>query len=161
MEQYQACAQEAKNLVKVADHMLIITYPLIKDPKLLLTIAQKLFSALENSMSSLLYLERTFKRIGPFGDNFDSKFNIFRNELVRRFNIRKDFIMLIQELREIVLEHEKSPVEFRRKDSFVICSDSYKVRSLSFEAMKKYVARAKEFIYELELLVSKNDRILK
>lgn len=156
MEQFEASIESARNNIKVADHMLVITYPLVKDPKLLLLIIEKIHSALDEAMSSVLYFERAYKRIGSFNDtDFDSRLNAFRSEIVPRFRIRNDFISLMQEIRGIIREHKKSPVEFSRRENFVICSDNYKVRSLSADVVKRYVAKAKEFIYEMGLLVVK------
>jgi len=63
-----------------------------------------IFSALTDSMSAILYYERLFKRIPPFHDSFESKFNIFRARCTRRYNLSEDHIMLIQLVKEIIPE---------------------------------------------------------
>jgi len=72
MEQFQEAIQKANQKLKIADHMIFMTYPLVKDSKLLLSIIQNIFLALTNAMSSILYYERLFKKIPSFNDNFDS-----------------------------------------------------------------------------------------
>ena len=79
MEQFQEAIEKANQKLKIADHMIFMTYPLVRDNRLLLSIIQNIFLALTNSMSSILYYERLFKKIPSFNDNFDSKFTIFTN----------------------------------------------------------------------------------
>ena len=161
MEQFQVSREEAKKHLKLADHMLTQTYPLVKDPKLLLAVLQNLFRALDHTMSAILYYERLFKRIPPFQDTFDSRFNMFKARMMRRYNLNPEYVTLIQKVKETPKEHQRSPVEFVRDGKFVICSDNYKLRTISFEEMKKFISQAKSFINEMEGMVSKNDRIFR
>lgn len=161
MEDFQLAKEEAKKIIKVADHMLVMTFPLVKDPKLLMAVTENIFSSLTNAMSSLLYYERLFKRIPVFTDTFDSKMLIFKDTIVPKYNINKEYIKLINELKELLAEHSKSPVEFSRGDRFVICSGNYRMKTISVDDLKKYIAQAKLFIYDVERLVNKNARIFK
>jgi hypothetical protein len=122
-------------------------------------VLENIFLSLTTSMASLLYYERLFKRIPPFHDTFDSKYNLFREKMVRRHNIDPSYLRLLMETKEIIKEHKNSPVEFARKDKFVICSDSYQLRTISVEELKRKIAKAKLFIEEMDNLVSKNDGI--
>ncbi|MBC8500273.1 MAG: hypothetical protein ISS25_04710 [Nanoarchaeota archaeon] len=161
MEEFQVARDKAKKSIKVADHMLIMTFPLVKDPKLLLAVLENIFSALINAMSSLLYHERLFKRIPPFQENYDAKFTMFRDKLVQRHDINKESLKLMQEIREILLEHKNSPVEFSRGDRFVICSPTYRMKTISVNDIKKYIAKTKLFVADMERLVSKDAGIFK
>lgn len=159
MEIFQEYRQKAREKLKIADHMLTMTYPLVKDSKILLTVVENLFMALTNSMSSVLYYERAFKRIPPFQNTFDSKFNSFRARVVPRYKIDKQYVTLINEIKDIIVMHKKSPVEFTRKDVFVIASDSYNLKKISEANIKEYIASAKKFIAEMEEIVKKDEQI--
>lgn len=161
MEEFQSAKEQARKNIRVADHMLIMTFPLVKDPKLLLAVLKNIFLALKNSVYCLLYYERTFKRIPSFQDNFDSKFNMFKDKLVQKHNIHKEYLRLIQDVREILLEHRKSPVEFSRGDRFVICSSNYRMKTITVKDLKKHIAKTKLFITDIERLVSKDAGIFK
>jgi hypothetical protein len=161
MEQFQTERDEAIKKLKLADHMLSITYQLVQDPKLLLAVMENIYSAMEKAMSSVLYYERLFKRIPPFTDNFESKLGMFKNKVMNKYKISDDYIKTMQELREIIVEHKHSPVEFARKDKFVICSDNYKMKTISTQEIKKYVATAKLFIQNTSFIVSKNEGIFR
>src|SRR3989338_5812338 len=112
MEKYEELMDIARKRVQVADHMLTMTYPLVKDPKLLLAVMENIFLALTNSIGALLHYERIYKRVPPFQDTFASKFNLFQNKCSQRYSIDNEHLMMIQEIKDMILQHKKSPVEF-------------------------------------------------
>jgi len=161
MERFQEEREKAKRNIKIADHMLSVTFPLVKDPKLLLAILENIFLAYTNSIAAILYYERLFKRIPPFHETFESKLNMFREKCVLRYNLDKSYLLEVQNIKEIILEHKKSPVEFKRKDQFVICSDNYRIKSVSVQDIKKYIDRAKLFIEAMDTIVSKDEGLFR
>ena len=57
---------------------------------------------------------------------------------------------MMNEIKDIIIQHKKSPVEFSRKDMFVIASNSYKLKTVSVDQIKKYIAQSKQFLEEME-----------
>lgn len=161
MEKFQEAKEKARKKLKIADHMITMTYPLVQDTRLLISVMENLFLALTNSMVSVLYYERLFKRIPPFHDNFDSKFNMFQAKVVPRYKIDTSHIHMLNEIKDVIIQHKKSPVEFTRKDMFVIASDSFKLKTISVDQIKKYIAKSKIFLDEMESIVSKNEQIFR
>jgi hypothetical protein len=159
LEQFQEFRDKAKQNIKIADHMLGVTYPLVKDPKLLLAIMENIFLAYSNSVSAILYHQRLFKKIPPFQDSFESKFNMFKERIVLKHNIDKGHIQDIQDIKEVITEHKKSPIEFARKDRFVICSDHYRMRTIGTNEIQNYINKAKLFIQLMDNIVRENERI--
>lgn len=131
MEKFFEARHNAKKYIRTADHILTMTYPLVNDPKLLLAVIDDIFLSLTNAMSILLYLERYQKLIPPFHDNFESKFNMFKMNIIDKYKLDRSYLMLIQEIKEILNSHKKSPVEFSRKDAFIICSNNYQMQTIS------------------------------
>jgi hypothetical protein len=158
MEKYEELRDIARKRIQIADHMLTMTYPMVKDPKLLLAVVENIFLALTNSIGSLLYYERMYKIIPPFQDTFVSKFNMFKQKSVRRHNIGEDMVLLVQEIKDIILQHKKSPVEFTRNDSFVICSEDYKMKTISLEKMKNYILRSRALMQQIEGIIKKKQK---
>lgn len=158
MEHYEKISQKAREDVKVADHMLNVTYKFVNDPKVLLSVIQRLMNAVTNTMGIVLYYERMYKRIPPFREEFDSMYNMFKDRCIKRYNINVEYIKLIEDLREILKRHQESPVEFSRKGKFVICSDDYRMRVIKAEDIKKYINKAKLFQTEAERMVNINGR---
>jgi hypothetical protein len=161
MEKFQEVREKAKKHIQVADHMLFVTYPLVNDNKLLLAVIENIFLAYSNTIGSLLYYERVFKRIPPFQDNFESKFTSFRETCVLRYKIDKSYIADILDLKNIIIAHKKSPVEFARKDRFVICSNNYKLQTISINELKKHIDKAKLFIQEINNITRKDEGLFR
>ena len=159
MEKFQELRDAARKKLQLADHILNMTYPVVKDSRLLLSSVENLFLAFSYGMGSILYYDRTFKRIQPFPDNFASKFEIFREKCAKRYNIPDEHLKIIKDLGEIIVAHKKSPVEFSRKENFVICGDDYRIRSISSNEVKNYIEKAKLFIKDVTTIVSKDEAI--
>lgn len=158
MENTKNSLAEAKRTLKIADHIVFVTYKLVNDPKILIVVLENLFLCFTNSMAAVLYYERYYKKIPPFHDNFQSKFNMFREKIINKYNISSDYLKVIEEIKDLLLAHQKSPLEFKRKDKFVICSEQYKLRSITIPKMKDYVAKAKEFLIIIERIISRQEK---
>ena len=161
MEKFQELRDIAKKKITIADHMLSVTYPLLNETKILVSVMENVFLAYTNAMGSLLYYEGMFKRIPPFEDNFESKFNMLKQRCVDKHNMDKKYLLDMQDMKNLLLEHKKSPVEFVRKDRFVICSDKFNMKSISVSDMQRYIKRAKLFIQDTASITSKNEGLFR
>lgn len=159
MEKFQELRAISRKKIGIADHMLTQTYPLIQDPKLLLAVLENVFLALANSMGAILHYERLFKRIPPFQDNFDSKYNMFRAKIVDKYGIERKYVEVINEVKDMIVQHRKSPVEFTRKDKLVICNGDYKMKTISVDNIKQYIADTKEFIVMAQRITARDEGI--
>ncbi|MBU0535458.1 MAG: hypothetical protein KKE20_00720 [Nanoarchaeota archaeon] len=157
MEKYQEVRDKAIKNIKIADHMLTQTYPMVNDPKLLLTVLENIFLSLTNSMTALLHFERLHKRIPPFSENFESKFNMFKMRLVEKYKIDKEAISFIGDIKSMIVSHKKSSMEFSRKGVFVMCSDDYQMKILTPDDLKKYVAKSKQIINDMNAIIKQNE----
>lgn len=161
MEKFQELRDSASKKLQIADYILTMVYPLVKDSKLLLSAVENLFLAYSYSVSSLLHYERLFKRIPPFPDDFSSRLDMFRDKCLEKYNINAENMEIIMNLKEMVVAHKKSPVEFSRKDSFVICDSDYRLRTISPDSIKDYVEKAKLFIRKVSSIVSEDESIFR
>lgn len=156
MELHEEALETAKKNIKIADHMLSVTYPLVKDTKLLLAIIENIFLAYTNAVSSILYKDQILKLIPSFKPTFEGKLALFKERCLSKYKIDKNYLIEMQTLKEVIIAHKKSPVEFVRKDRFVICSENYKLRTINLEKIKEYLNKAKLFIEEVTNISSKN-----
>ncbi len=161
MEKFQEAKLKAKTNIANADHMLNVTYKLVRDTKLLLAVMDNIFLALTNSMGAILYYDYLFKRVPSFQETFDSKFNLFRAKSMIKHNIPNIYTKLIQDVKNIILQHKKSPVEFIRKDQIVICSENYQMQVIDLNKIKDYIYKTKTFVQLMDKIVSKNEHIFR
>lgn len=148
---YLAAKEKAYQQHITASHLLNVTFPLIKDQKLLLGIVHNLFNSVEAAMTAILQYEQNLRLVSGFNENdFQSKFNTFRSKSVRRNKIPSSTVSLIQELKEIVELHQKSPMVFQRGSSVVICNKQYELKSITARDVAQYLSQTKEFLEVME-----------
>ncbi len=121
---------------KAADHLLNVTYPLIRDPKLLPAIVLNLTQSIEEALAILVAEENSIQR----------KLNILRNRKVVN-SLDEESIISIISLAEF---HKKSSVEFSRGERFISCDTKYNLKVLSTTKMKEFVRQTDIFLTKLE-----------
>ena len=145
METVFKLVDKANKHLQIADHFAYVTYPLLKDIKLIITVVENLYNAYVYAMDAFLTYERLYKRINTLPEDFNSRFSIFKTKIVPRYNINREHILLMDDLKKIIDYRRKSPIEFIRKDKIFICSDTYKMNTINYEKVKNYLNKAKPF----------------
>ncbi len=150
--------ETAKNEVRVADHMLIMTYPLVRDPKMLIAILKKLMKACDIALNVAVKLEYENKKITVLPKDIGSKIKIIGDALHKSYGFERMEIRIIKEIYKIMQEHEAAAIEFTRKEKLIISSEDYHLRTLSYNQIKKYVPLIKSFISKIEKRVKLYER---
>lgn len=148
MESVLKLVERANKSFQTADHLAYVTYPLLKDPKLMMTVVENLYNAMVCGMDAFLQYERLYKRIFNLPDDFSSKMDIFK-KVAQRYNINREHIVVIDDLKNVIEYRRKAPVEFVRRERIIMCSDTYKIRSLNMDKVKEYIKRSKPFFEKL------------
>jgi len=156
MQEFRNLVLEAHRKLRLADHMAYITYPMLKETKLLLTILDNLDKSLKLSLNAYLYYERLYKRISIYPDDFKTKLDLFERGPAKRYNL-ENYSKLIIEIHNILKKHRESPVSFVKKDKLVICNGDYRMKILEISDAKNYLAKAKPFILRLSNIEKEND----
>ncbi len=157
MEKVLEAKTKAIKSITIADHILTQSYPLLKDSKLLIAVLENIFLSLTNTMGAILYFEREMRRIPPFHENFDSKFNMFKMKVARRQGISNDTLQFILDVKTLLASNKKSPIGFSRKGAFVIASDNYDLQSVSEDMLKKHVKNTKVFIQQMNNIIKEHE----
>jgi len=143
---YHIHKDKALQQYDAAFHLLNVTFPLVKDPKLLLGIVHNLSQSMEAAMDAILAYERELKLIPHYHNNFQSKFNLFRYKSMKRNKTPPSHSTFMMDLRELLELHERSPMAFQRGDRFVICGKDYRMKIISTRELQKYLAQTKDFL---------------
>ncbi len=149
METFQILAIKAREKQQIANHLIEITYPLVREPKLLMSVLIHTYDALEFSMSALLEYEKNFKPIPNYNESFEQKIDIFKRKIITKYDINKDIIEFIINIKKTLNEHKKSTVEFTKKETFVISDNDYNIITLNVTEVKKTLLTAKHYIDNL------------
>lgn len=129
---------DVEKSLRIADHLIYITYPLIKDSRLLKKIIEHFYEITNLIIKSILQHESMYKRI-QISNNLSKDFEIFKEKCASRFNFSKEEIEIIKQLFILGEKHDKSSTEFIRKDKLVIMSNNLKTESIGLEELKKYL----------------------
>jgi len=141
----------AKNL-QTADHMLYMTYPIVKEKRLLLKILNEIYLVMLGIVNAVLQYEYLYKRISLYKDA-KANFQVFRERCAPRYNISKEQVQKILEIFNLTEKHKKSPFEFVRKDKVVIMTNALKTDTITIEKMKDYILTAKDVLRKAETLI--------
>jgi len=142
---------QANKLLKTADHLTYVTYPLLKDNKLIILILENLSEATVRLMEALLYYERNYKRIQHFPSDFKSKIEIFKLSC-NHYSIPRNYIVLVQDLHDIVEKRKTSKMEFVRNDKYVIWDNNNMV-ALNYDKIKEYLNTLKPFFNKVNYIL--------
>ncbi len=159
MEKFKELRERAKQNIKVADHMITMSYPMFKDPKILVSAINSLMQAADNSITSMLEYEKLFKKIPAYHDSIDVKFNVFRQKIIPKYDLTRNHEKIIKTLLDLSCAHKDSSMEFPRKDKFVMCSDTYEMRTIKVTDLKSLIKDVKQLVEDAYQVTQKNDRI--
>lgn len=149
MEKFLLSLDSASKIVKTADHMIYITFPLIREKRLLVKILDEIYLVVLNVVNAILQYEYAYKRITLYRDA-RTNFSTFREKCASRFNINQEEVAKIVEIFKIVEKHKQSPMEFVRKDKLIILSDNLHTDTITVDKLKEYIITAKSVLRKAE-----------
>lgn len=158
MEHFRNLVKEANKAFETADHLAYMTYPLVNDKKILMLIAEHVHKALLKGMEAFLYYDSLYKRISIMPTSFENQFSIFKNYTTRRYKLPSDVVVLIREIDDLIKHREMAPMEFTRRENYIIASNNYKLKTVSIEKVKRYVKETKYFLERLNEVLEESDR---
>ena len=146
MEQFLLVYQQSIRHIRVAEHILTVTHPLLQDPKLLLGVIDNLFLSLNSGVRALLLYDCTRKNIPAFLDTPDARLRTFEVKSMPLHNLDRAYLNHFYDIRELMQQHRRSSVEFRRKDRLVMCTPAYDMTIVTATKMRTYLIKTKQFI---------------
>ena len=156
-DQIRSLLKEANRALDTADHLAYVTYPIVNELKLLVTITENLYLAMVYAMEAMLQYDYLYKRISFLPHDFNSKYDMFKR-IAQKYNMNRLQIALLLDLRSLLESHKKSPIVFTRNDKIVICSDAYKtMKTLNIDKVKEYLNTTKLFMRRVNEIFERND----
>ena len=124
---YQDYKEKAHKELDIVFELLQKTYQVSKDPKVLVSALHHLKDAQWACIDFVMYLENKKSNLESF------------IELIKNNNsLSEEQLQTIIEVQQLCQEQKDSDVEFRRKDSYVLCNNSYELSMLTHEILYKY-----------------------
>lgn len=124
----------AERSLRIADHMIYITYPLIKENRLLKKVIEQLYDVANAIVKAVVQHEYIYKRLESCSENLET----FK-KCTSRLNITTQEIQNLEQLFTLMEKHRGSSLEFIRKEKLVIMSNNLRTESIGLEQLKQYL----------------------
>src|SRR3989344_7866280 len=143
---YLSYRTKALQQYEIAYHLLNVTFPLVKDPKLLVGVMQNIFNSLEFGVEAILDYEKQLGLVPDYHFKMQSKLDLFKLKSAKRHNIPQPLIDVIFYLHNALEMHKKSPMAFQRGNKFVVCTHDYQMQTISIDDIKDYLEKNRKFL---------------
>lgn len=148
--------EESQKTIKVCDHLVYVSYSLIKDKKILLKVVEELKKAILCGISASLQYEYLYNRINLV-DNSKKNLETFIAKLAPKYSINPKDVKKTIELLELVEKHKKSAMEFQKDSKVIILSKNLSIESLSLEKTKEFLESGKNILRKIEHFIIDGD----
>lgn len=145
MEKFMDHLIRAEKRIQTAAHMAYVTFPLVRDKKILIKILIETKIAVAECINSILQYEYLFKRISLYKDK-KANFRTFENKCSKRYGITKEEFAKITLLFDIIKKHKESPFEFIKNERVVILSEDLIPETITLEMAKEFLELAKNLL---------------
>jgi len=145
---------EAQKHLKTADHMIYVTFPIIREKRLLIKILEEIYNSTLKIVNAVLQYEYMMKRIKLYNDD-KLNFEVFRQKCAQRYNIQPEQIENIRSILKLVEQHKQSPLEFARRDKFIIMSDTMHFETINIEKLKSFLFTVKDIAMKVGASINK------
>jgi len=138
--------------------MIYVTYPILKEKRLLAKILEGIDSVVRGVIKAILQHEYEYKRIKIYSDPH-ANFTIFERSCVDRYGITGQ-IENIHEILTLAEKHKDSSMEFVRNNNMVILSDDLRTEIITLEKLKEYIRTAKELMQKADSVMALDKKYL-
>ena len=146
--------EKAKFQHHAASHLLNTTYPVVKDPRLFLGVIGNLVTAADYATQAVLEHLHQQKKIPVYGKTLSSQILMLRSNVAQKYNLETKHILLILELRNLLEQHKKSPVEFQRGERFVICDEEFRYKMVGVKELRSNVEEINNFLAKIKSIIT-------
>lgn len=133
---------KAQKQIKEAEFLLNDAYNQTKDQKIFLSVLLKLFDSIQSAIDFHLSDKLASK------DSFSFKLNLLAKNL-KNNNLSLEDLEFIELLRKLIDYHKNSPVEFARREKFIIAEEDYSLHTLNQNNLSDYLVSSKRIVAQL------------
>ncbi|MFW6378754.1 MAG: hypothetical protein ACOCZV_01915 [Nanoarchaeota archaeon] len=143
MDIFEYYMKEARRFIDSASHLKSVSYNLSGESELFAQMLEKIHKAHQSIVSMLLVTDpncETVKECAILAQHdFDTAIKRVENNAGRIFSEKQ--LALIKQAHVLVKKRERSPVEFPRKESFILCNEHYDIEHISIEMIQELIAQ--------------------
>ena len=125
-----------------AQVLMQVHYPSMEDPKVLMHAINALQRATGLAIDGLLIWDDVDIR----AKGLNQRIALFHGRCAPKYGLCSEELMLVRDLREVMVAQRDSPLTFRRKGSYVICSDALKMKIIDLATVEAYLGGTEAFL---------------
>ena len=148
MEKFVEYLDTAEKKLQIADHMTHVTFPLIKDKRLLLKILSEISFVVLNCINAILQYEYMYKRIQLTRDA-QTNLRIFKEKCAPHHKLTEQEVVSMMNILDLAEKHKKSPFEFIKEGKVVILSENLKHETVTIEKIKWFLINCKSIVKKI------------
>ncbi len=138
----------ARGELKLADHMIYVTLPLLGDRRIFLNAVNHLGKAINGVIMAYLEKEKKYKRL-EFVPPLEMAVNLFVSKYAKKLGLEQ-YVSMIKAINSFNNVREKSSIKLKRDNKFIVISPEYTMVTLTEEEVKNYIRLTSEFIDVME-----------
>ena len=145
MENYQELINKAQKEIDSSDHLLFVTYNIVKDSKFVFSVTNQLIDAVKYALEALLEFERKSKLIEPYPKQFNFMVDTFKKKVAERREFDERTLTFLNKLVSMEQTIDTSSIHFRRGDTYVLADEEFGTQAIELQTIKSYFSSAQEF----------------
>jgi len=146
MENYHELINKAQKEIDSSDHLLFVTYNIVKDSKFVFSVTNQLIDAVKYALEALLEFERKSKLIEPYPKQFNFMVGTFKKKVSERREFDEKTLIFLNKLVTMEQTIESSSINFRRGDTYVLADEEFGTQAIELQTIKSYFSSAQEFV---------------
>lgn len=152
--QFSALMSDANRQVQIADHLLTVTYPMVKDPKLLMSVIEHCRRAIEDAMQVVVETHvhnGKYEKPKHVTDTISGFTDLVK---VRHPGIaaEQDAIKLYHDFKQTLQQHKESHTTFKRDETLVIAGEGFEyLKEVTPSELKRSLQTIKQFVHGVNL----------
>ncbi|MBU2523052.1 MAG: hypothetical protein KKE23_02050 [Nanoarchaeota archaeon] len=135
--------EEAKKTLKIADHMIYVTYPVIREGRILIKALDEIGKTINLCIDFILRGKKHIDSKTRFEDFLKAS---------KEYGLSENQTNKLSNILEFIERRRKSPMEFSRKDKAVIMHWDLNTENVTVEMLKENINYAKEFLEKVEII---------
>lgn len=158
MQKFIEYLVEAQKITKSVDHLFYITFPLVKDKRLLIKIISESKKAIICCINTILQYEYIQGNIKLEKDSIKN-FKTFREKCAEKYQINQEEITLIVEIINLMEKYKKSTHEIFKENRIIMLDENMKQDSVSLEKAKSFLNVTKSLLLKTKNEISKSRKV--
>ena len=145
---------EADKAYQRANHLLFVTFPLLKNKNLLIKITHEIKNSITKTIVAVLQYEYLCKRIKITPDP-ERNFQIFEEECAKKYDITQKDLEQIRALFELTKKQKESVMDIMKNEKVIVVSKNMEHETITPEKVREFLEISKKIFQKTKEYIIK------